>query len=92
MILTDEQMAMLKDMAGHFMTPFDIAIILKVPVDDLRACLSDPSDPVYQAYHEAKILTSLELRRKIIGMAKKGSPQAETLANQFMQDQILGED
>lgn len=74
------------------MTPADIAFMIRVPADEFRCWILDENHPACIAYKEAKITAILEIRRKIIGMAKKGSPQAETLANQLIQDQMLGED
>ena len=92
MNLNEEQLAVIRDMASHFMPPSEISVMIGVSADDFRSCLQDENHPAYRAYKEAKIASVLELRRKIVGMAKKGSPQAEVLVNQFIQDQILGED
>ena len=92
MNLSEEQLSVIRDMAAHFMPPVEIAFMLGVSADDFRCWLQDDNHPAFRAYNEAKIASVLELRRKIVGMAKKGSPQAEMLVNQFIQDQILGED
>jgi len=92
MNLNEEQLLTIRDMASHFMSPFEIAFMIGVNVEDFRSWLQDDSHPAFRAYNEAKIASVLELRRKIVGMAKKGSPQAEVLVNQFIQDQILGEE
>lgn len=91
-LLTDDQLQLIRDMSGNFMTPSDIAFMIRVPADEFRCWIQDDNHPAGIAYKEAKITAILEIRRKIIGMAKKGSPQAETLANQLIQDQMLGED
>ena len=92
MNLNENQLTVIRDMASHFMPPSEIAFMIAVPADDFRSWLQDENHPAFRAYNEAKIASVLELRRKIVGMAKKGSPQAEVLVNQFIQDQILGED
>jgi len=91
-MMTDEQLAIIDDMAAHFMTPRDIAIVLGVDYNDFQLSLSDPSSEEYSHYHKSKITSILEVRRKVVKMAKSGSPQAEILVTGFMNEQKIKED
>ena len=90
--MTDEQLAIIDDMAAHFMNPKEIAIVLGVDYDAFILLLSDPSSDEYSHYHKSKITSILEIRRKVVKMAKSGSPQAEMLVTGFMNDQKIKEE
>jgi len=90
--MTDDQLAIIDDMAAHFMTPKEIAIVLGVDHDAFLLLLSDPSSQEYSHYHKSKITSILELRRKVVKMAKSGSPQAEMLVTNFINEQKIKEE
>ena len=91
-MMTEEQLAIIDDMAAHFMNPKEIAIILGVDQDEFQLSLSDPSSQEYSHYHKSKITSILEIRRKVVKMAKSGSPQAEMLVTGFMNEQKIKEE
>ena len=90
--MTDDQLAIIDEMASHFMTPKEIAIVLGVDHDAFLLSLSDPSSPEYLHYHKSKITSILEIRRKVVKMAKSGSPQAEMLVTNFINEQKIKEE
>ncbi len=90
--MTEEQLSIIDDMAAHFMTPKEIAIVLGVNYDEFQLILSDPSSEEYCHYHKSKITSILEIRRKVVKMAKSGSPQAEMLVAGFMNEQKIKEE
>lgn len=90
--MTEEQLQIVDDMAAHFMGPKEIAFMLNIPYDDFMLMLSDHSSDVYSRYNKAKISSTLELRRKVVKMAKSGSPQAELLVTSFMNEQKIKEE
>lgn len=82
---------MIEDMAAHFMKPADIAIMINIDEDEFMRSLQDPETEIYKRYYKGKITSILDLRRKIVKMAKNGSPQAEQLVIDFIHDQNTGE-
>jgi len=90
--MTEEQLSIIDDMAAHFMTPKEIAIVLEVDYESFQLALSDPTSQEYSHYHKSKITSILEIRRKVVKMAKSGSPQAEMLVTGFMNEQKIKEE
>ena len=90
--MTEEQLAIIEDMASHFMNPHEIAIMIGVPYDDFIMTLSDQLSVEYLTYNKAKISSTLEIRRKVVKMAKSGSPQAEMLVTAFINEQKIKEE
>jgi hypothetical protein len=89
--VNEDQLAMIEDMAAHFMKPSDIAIMIGMKEDEFSEAIHDTSCEIYSRYQKGKITSIMELRRKIVKMAKNGSPQAEQLVVEFINDQRTGE-
>ena len=67
------------------MKPSEIAILLDLDPEKAEYLIdSCPKDPFTLAYKKGRLKTKLELRRKIIQLAKAGSPQAELLADKYL--------
>ena len=82
--LTSEQLASLEELAGLFMIPEEMAVALDVDGEDLREMLEDPLHPAAKAYTRGKIQAKIEIRRKVLTLAKMGSPPAQTLAHEYL--------
>ena len=92
MELKPEQLTVIEDMAAHFMTVEEIAIMIEVDFVEFARLIADHSSAASKIYYKGKVASKLEYRRKVVKMAKAGSPQAETLVNEFIDDQQLKED
>jgi len=90
--MTEQQLNIISDMAAHFMTPHEIAIVLGVDHEEFMLSIADRTTIEYLHYHKSKIESILEIRRKVVKMAKSGSPQAEMLVTGFIKDQQIKED
>jgi len=88
--LTDEQLLEVEEMAASLMTPGEIAILLGLSVELFKYTIkSKPDHPIYLAYNKGRLKTKLTLRKMVIKLAEKGSPQAEMLADKYIRDQNI---
>lgn len=91
MNLTDEELSLIEEYAGLFLTIGEIAIMLEKDVPKLIAASKNKTNPVYMAYMKGKIKMKVDIRRKVIKMAIHGSPKAEEQVNKYISDQELSE-
>lgn len=87
----DEELKLIEEYAGLFLTWQDIAILLKRKFPEFKAALDDKNSDLFQAYSRGQVTSKLNLRRPVIKMAEHGSPQAEILAQKFIEDQLMAE-
>ena len=91
MDLTQEELEKVKEYAGLFLKPIDIAVLLDKPEALFKALCWDPSSEIYHAYRKGQVEAKLKLRRPVIKMAEHGSPQAEILADKYINEQLMSE-
>ena len=83
---TDEQLTTVEQLASVYMTISDMALILMVPVEELRADIANPSSMVSMRYRRGKALSKLEIRKQEMQLAKVGSPLALDNVNKNLLD------
>ena len=86
MELSEEQLALVEEYAAAFLTFREIAVLLGVNVYHFLEVMKDKDSPAYYRYFLGKTRAKFEIRKNIVDMAKKGSPQAEELTLSLMQD------
>jgi len=86
MKLSQEILDQVQDLAGRYMTPRAIAIIIGVDEDDFRDELEDEDSQVYKHFYRGLYMTEAELQGAIIRLAKQGSSPAQALALKLQQD------
>lgn len=91
MNFTDDELKKIEEYASLFLTYEEIAILLEKDYGQFLSVIKSKSSNAYQYYMKGKVKTKLELRKKIVKMALHGSPQAEMLVNQFIEDQEISE-
>lgn len=75
-------------MASALMLPEEIAILLDLDKEKFVYDVSNkPESPFAKAFYKGRLQTKYELRKKIIQLAKVGSPQAELLADKYLNQQ-----
>lgn len=91
MILADETLLQIKEMAAALMPPSEIAILVAISADQrdyfCDICKNHRQSPIYDAYHQGRLQTKLSLRKTVIKLAVAGSPAAEPLADKYMKEQ-----
>lgn len=83
--LPDEILSEITRMASSLMQAREIAILLDLDIKAFTYIVKNkPDDPATIAFNKGRLQTKLELREKIIKLAKAGSPQAEVLADKYL--------
>ena len=83
-----ESLEKITEMAAALMLPEEIAILLDFPVE--RFCYlvaSKPDSPQHIAFMKGRLQTKFELRKKVVSLAKVGSPQAELLYDKYLNNE-----
>jgi len=83
--MNDETTSLVTDMAAALMMPSEIAILIDINPDDAEYFVKNKPDNWFTiAYMKGRLKTKLDLRKKIVQLAKAGSPQAELLADKYL--------
>lgn len=91
-MFTQETIDSVARLASDLTPVRDIAALLDIDEDLLRAELAIPSSPVRRAYLKARAQTSLDMRRRELELARVGSPLAVQMAGAYLRDLELQED
>lgn len=91
MELTDEQLALVEEYASAFLTFREIAVLIGVNVYQFCELMNDKDSPAFYRYFVGKTRAKYEIRKNIVDMAKKGSPQAEDLSQALIHDSEFDE-
>jgi hypothetical protein len=89
--LSEETLNSIREYAGLFFGYDDIAILLGLDMHSFRKAVTTKGTPAWTAYQQGKLQQELVLRRKIVDMAIKGSPQAETTIMKLIHQQKISE-
>ena len=92
-ILSEEQLLQVEEMAGALLPADEIAILLLGTASEQSAfvniCRNQADNPIYQAFHRGRLQTKFELRKMVVRLAKAGSPAAEPLADKYLKESKL---
>ena len=91
MNLSEAQLKDIEDLAGLFLSPEEIAILIDVDEDEFTNLVAAKKGPVYTAYFRGKTLSKRDIHANVVKMAKHGSPQAEELAREMIVQQKSAE-
>lgn len=89
--MTQEILDEIERLAGLFMTPDAIAVIIGMKHEDFWEELYDTDSPIYQHYYRGKYKSEAEVRQAIIKLAKQGSSPAQSMAIRFLNDNTTNE-
>lgn len=87
----EEIIKLIEEYAGLFLTIDEIAILLEMDPAELRREIRHGRNEKAKAYQRGKLKSMLEVRRQTVEFAKKGSPAAENLVNNYIQKQAQNE-
>ncbi|MDR2085877.1 MAG: hypothetical protein LBP72_01760 [Dysgonamonadaceae bacterium] len=82
----------IKEYASLLMPVPDIAVLIGMDDDELKAKIADKNTPEAKAYRLGRAETVLEIRRQEIALAKAGSPMAVELMQDYLVDQAQSEE
>lgn len=91
MTLTAEQLLQVQELAGLFMEPDEIAVLLDLDIAGFANEISKRKGEVFLAYFKGKTVSKKELHENVVKLAKRGSPQAEELVASFITKQSVAE-
>lgn len=91
MILSSEQLNDIEKYATVFFSPREIAILLKLDVDEFLFELTDLNSEISLTYTRGKLLSEFKLREQIIKLANMGSPAAQIEAMKLINKQKISE-
>lgn len=81
-----EHIERIKELSGLLLTPAEIAIVLEIDVSSFTHQVNKKDSEFYKAYHQGRLSTKIELRKNLVSLMKKGSPQAELLINDLLKN------
>lgn len=88
---SEDQLAKIKELAGQFMRPDHIALLIGVEQEAFKRNIKHRGHPAYTAYETGKAETIQELRKQEMKLAMLGSPLAVEMVNNFRIDQEQNE-
>ena len=91
MEITDEELEQIKLYAYDLMTWKDIAYLLGKDLQKFQAAFLNENNPIHLAYHRGRAERIHKLKVPVLKMAEMGAPQAEILAQKFIEEQEIGE-
>jgi len=91
MNLSEEQLKEIEELAGLFLSPEEIAVLMDLDGSLFSDTLLKKKGPVWLAYFKGKTISKKQIHANVIKMARNGSPQAEELARQMIQEQNIAE-
>ena len=91
MNLNENQLEQVRELAGLFLAPNEIAVIIHVDIDPFVSAIADKSGIIYRNYLLGKSQAKQAIRENVVKMAKHGSPAAEELAERYIKEQELEE-
>ena len=90
MILTEEQLERIREMGALFLSPHEVACLIGVEGSDRETFLEqfypESDAPAYRAWKLGYTQSKYEIRKKVVSLAKMGSPQAEMLAEKYIEE------
>jgi hypothetical protein len=91
MNLTEAQLKDIEELAGLFLSPEEIAILVDIDENQFLQQIAYKKGNAYTAYFRGKTLSKRDIHINIVKMAKHGSPQAEELAREMIVEQKSAE-
>ena len=88
---TEDLLTQIADYAAHFMRVDEIAVLCGIDEEELKDAIADRKSKVSLCYRRARAESVFTLRQKILKLARNGSPQAELLIANFIQEQTISE-
>jgi ribosomal protein S24E len=91
MTITPELLQQIEELAGLFMEPDEIAVLLDLDIAWFANEIARRKSEVFLAYFKGKTISKKELHENVVKLAKRGSPQAEELVTSFITKQTVAE-
>jgi hypothetical protein len=87
MEITQSVLEEIEHLAGLFMTPKAISLIIEMDCDDFMEALDDDSSMIHKHYYKGAYIAEATLRQSIIKLANQGSSPAQEMARKYVEKQ-----
>lgn len=87
-----EQELKIEEYAGYLLTITDMAALMELDPDELKADIANRKTAISKAYRRGKANTVLLLRKQELDLAKVGSPLAVQLTSGYLMEMNDDED
>ncbi len=87
MKLSEKELNEIEQYAFNLLTWKDISHLMGINLSEFKQELDDESSPIHFFYWKGKIKRKALLRKPVLELAEMGAPQAELLAQKFMEEQ-----
>lgn len=91
MELPEETLIKIQEYASYFLPWQQIAVLTDIPERDFKEEMMNFDSEVYKRYTKGKTLSTLDINKNLVRLAKLGSPQAEALVKDDINKQLLAE-
>lgn len=91
MNLNEAQLKEIESLSGIFLEPEEIAILMDLDESEFMQQIRKKKGEVWKAYFRGKTESKKDIHTNIVKMAKHGSPQAEEMAKQMINQQEIAE-
>ena len=91
MTIDDKTLERVQEMAGLFLSIKEIAAMLDLCPDSLACQLAQEDSPLQKAYFKGRTRSKYLIRKKVVDLARMGSPQAELLVEKYIEEQELSD-
>lgn len=91
MNLNEAQLKEIESLSGIFLEPEEIAILMDLDESEFLEQIRKKKGEVWKAYFKGKTESKKDIHTNIVKMAKHGSPQAEEMAKQMINQQEIAE-
>ena len=78
--ITDEEIALVEELAALYYTPKEICIIVELNLAEAKEQIEVEEGNFYTAFQRGRLQSETDLRRSILMLAKAGSSPAQTMA------------
>lgn len=85
MQLNKETLEKVERMGAAAFTAKEMAVVLELPPDDVKAWLNDENHALSRAYNKGLLMRQLEVRERIFKDAKNGSSPAQAMAVKLLE-------
>lgn len=87
MEITPSVLEEIEKLAGLFLSPKAIAIIIQMDYDDFVDALDDESTEIHKRYYKGSYEAEATLRQSIIKLANQGSSPAQEMVRKYVEKQ-----
>lgn len=91
MKISDDELTTIKEHAYDLLSWKDISYLLSKDLSEFKTEFDNHKSKLFIAYQTGRAERKKKLRQPVLKLAELGSPQAEILADKFLNEQLISE-